>query len=91
MVAKQIYLCFMTNILVLLGYCVYDSLELIESVDDDGMVVLMTILAIYWYICWWVTFSFIYLVIGIGILSYYLSNWISGFREPAALEEDYQS
>lgn len=80
----------MTNLLVLLGCYVYDSLDLIESVDDDGFIVLVTILAIYWYICWWMTFSVIYLVVGIGVLSYYFSRWISGVREPAEPEEDYQ-
>ena len=79
----------MTNLLVFLGFYVYDSMDLIESVDDDGFIVFVTILAIYWYICWWMTFSVIYLVVGIGILTYYVTRWIYGVRESAEPEEDY--
>ena len=69
----QIYMCIMTNVLVLFGAYVYNSLDLIDAVEDDGLLVLLTILTIYWYICWWIVFSFIYLVVGIGMLSHYLT------------------
>ena len=80
----------MTNVLVWLSIYVYGSLDLIDAVDDDGLMIFITILAVYWYICWWMTVSVIYLVIGIGMLSYYLSKCICGVRGPAVPDEDFE-
>lgn len=65
--ARQIYNSVMITILCYLGYTLYDSMDLLAPATGHGLTVLVfwVILAVYWYLCWWVTFAAIFLIVAL--------------------------
>ena len=50
-------------------------MDLLRAMPNPGPVYLVTVLAVYWYLCWWVTFAMIYLLIGTIMVIYFLVKW----------------
>ena len=85
----------MAVLLCWIGFHVYECMDLLEANLSGGPIYLITILAIYWYLCWWVTFAMIYMLIGTVMLIYYLVKCLCCCRLTAdggvGVDDDFEN